>query len=72
LVWKSDYHTFIPFSEISSVELLKLQGKLAFRVSVGTKKYAISKSWFPPNNNFQEIVEFIQERLPSPLRQNAR
>lgn len=73
LVWKSDNHTFIPFSEISGVEFLELQGNnIAFQVSVGTKKYAIPKSYFPLNNDFQEIVEFIQKRLPSHLWQNPR
>ena len=70
LVWNSQRHTFVSFSEISEVEFLEFQGNTIFQVSAGNKKYPITKSWFPTKGDFQEIVDIIQARLPVHLKQS--
>ncbi|MFT3890779.1 MAG: hypothetical protein QM730_04025 [Anaerolineales bacterium] len=71
LAWNSQRHTFVRFSEVSDVEFLEFQGNTIFQVSVGNKKYPITKSWFPDKGDFQEIVDIIQARLPAQLKQST-
>ena len=71
-VSKPQSPTFVPFSEISAVELLEVQGNKIFQISVGDKQYSVTRPWFPGKNDFQEIIETIQERLPAHLKQSRK
>jgi hypothetical protein len=64
-VWKSNSYVYIPFSDVSEVEFLEVQGNIILQLSVGNKKYAITHTWFPNRENFTEIVETLKKRLPN-------
>ncbi len=70
-IWNSKAYTFVEFSKISDVEYLEVQGNIILQLSVGSKKYSITHTWFPTKNAFQEIAEIVKERLPAHLKHDT-
>src|SRR5581483_4496878 len=68
VIWNSQNHIFVRFTEITGVEFMEVQRNMIFEITVGSKKYPITKSWFPIEGDFQEIVDTIKARLSTYLK----
>jgi hypothetical protein len=64
-IWNSKRHRLVRFEDITRVKFIEYQGNLILEVEAKGKKYPIAHAWFPSLEAFQEVVQTVQERMPT-------